>query len=250
VRRAEHVAVEHQRTLCSPLQREFVAPALCTGFAHAPPQRAVTGQAAQRRGQRRGVARRSEHAGFTVAHDVTDAGAANVAGDHRQSGAHRLEQHQTKRLAAIDRRQAQHIRLRIQGGQRAVVDMAGEVHARIDADRARAIDQLRLAFALADQQQRRLRLERERIEQHVEALVVAQASDREHAQRSVGPVRRNRAIRRRWRLAETERDHAHLVAPRRQRRAGVEVWRRCGDHCARAPQQRLFPRPIQAIAHA
>jgi len=103
------------------------------------------------------VVRRDQQPGFTVAHDVGDTRAADVAGDDRQSGAHGLEQYQTERFRTVDRWQAEDIGLRVGAGEHGVVDVAGETHTWFDAQLACERAQGCIAFAAADQQQLRLR---------------------------------------------------------------------------------------------
>jgi len=251
-RRAEHVAVERQRSLRRPFQRELVEPALPSGRAQALTKRGILRQSAQRRGQGVGVARRHQQTGFAIANDIRDAGTAQVTCHDRQRGAHRLEQHHAERFAAIDRGQAEHFSIRVQGVQRGVVDAAGKVHARLEAALDGARLQVPAAFAVADQYQFRLRYMRQRIQQHVEALVVAEPADGKHAQCTRTPSGRRRrglidcVIA--WR--DAQRNDPHLVAPWRERGAGVEIVGGRGDHGARAFEQRLFPRFVEPVADA
>jgi len=87
-----------------PIHSELVVPTPLACGAQMPAQVFVRGKFTQCAGESARIARRHEHAGLAIAHDVADTGAADVARKRRQRGAHRFEQHQAKRLRALDRR--------------------------------------------------------------------------------------------------------------------------------------------------
>jgi len=113
--------------------------------------------------------------------------------------------------------------------------------------------QCHIAFAASHQDQIRTWRLRDGLQQHVEALVVAQPANREQTQAGAGPLY-HCGIYYICSIAgvggQPERDHPCLFAPRRQGNTGITIQRGSGNDGACALQQRLFPRPVKTVRHA
>jgi len=180
-------AIQVQHAIRAAIQCELFAPAGRTASAEARANMLIARHAFKRICKGVVISGRNQDATDTIGDDVTHTGARNGARDHRKLRTHRFEQHHAEGLGAFDRWQAENLRFAVSACECRVIDVTGEAHARVDTEIARERLELRLAFAAADQQQAGLADPCDRAQQHIESLVVAQASDCEHSQvRAIG----------------------------------------------------------------
>jgi len=189
--RCQNLLVQPQHAIRSPIQREFLLPALRAGCTHTRTQASVRSEPAQRVGQCCGVAGRHEQSRFAIANDEPDTRSGDRAGNRRQARAHRFEQHEAERFRAIGRRQAEHVgvfvsRVQCHCADRVHVDAAGETHTWFNAQAAGLLFQRAAAFTVADHEESRLGDIGDCAQQHVDALEVAQAADGEDAEGRAG----------------------------------------------------------------
>jgi len=142
--------------------------------------------------------------------------------------------------------------LRIRESELRIVDVTGEVHTILDAQFAGERLQAGIAFAASDQQQADVGRLRKRTKQHIEAFVIAQAADGEHAQSTAGPFHgAGRSIFcgnfHFFQRAKPERNNVGFGMPRCKCGTRVAIRCRCGHDGLRASQQRLLEVAVETI---
>ena len=147
--------------------------------AERPAKRDVVGEPRQRLGQRPRIARRNDDPGHAVLIDPRHA-RRQIRADDRHAGRHRLDLDETVGFAFGNRRQHEHVAGVVVGRQLVVRHVAGEHDSRTETERGDLPTQLAAERPVANQNQRP-RTARHRLDQHVEALVVHEASDKQHA---------------------------------------------------------------------
>ncbi len=220
----------------------------CSGAERGAP-RGVADEPGQRGGERRGVVDRHEHAVDAILDQLHDA--RDPRRDDRQAGRHRLED--GERRALVARREHGDVRRGEQRGD--VLASPEQAHAPAQPEALGLGRERGCERAVAGDREHALGQERERVEQHVEALLGREAREREQERRAFGqPERGARDGRRALQPVDAHRvlDDVHPVG--RQVEPGRDHGREGGGHGdpdvrrAEAADQARRPRLVERDA--